>query len=247
MATCKVCSQELIIELDPEDFNEATSSAAGGSASSVPDDLLLSCGCHFHWQCLLDESRQIATSHTCPSCNMSITSASGQVLTRYHNEGGVQENLDIAPLITEEAYLDANPTARPARAYLTMCAEGDGAGIVELLQAIEEDSDEGDMSPSDILRYQDPLDSMKTGLHVAVEKQQKEIVWVLLWLGADIPEHAFPEEVIQAAQTMNAGRNATQGPDIRKFQDGQGRTAGDIALNMGDTWTSLLGAGFLIA
>ena len=42
-----------------------------------------------------------------------------QVITRYHNEGGIQENLDILPLITEEAYLDANPAARPARAFMS--------------------------------------------------------------------------------------------------------------------------------
>jgi len=43
------------------------------------------------------------------------------------------------PLITEEAYLETNPQARPARAYLTLCGEGDVAGIIELLKAIEED------------------------------------------------------------------------------------------------------------
>jgi hypothetical protein len=41
------------------------------------------------------------------------------ILARYHNEGGVQENLDILPLVTEEAYLEANPAARPARAFMT--------------------------------------------------------------------------------------------------------------------------------
>jgi hypothetical protein len=41
------------------------------------------------------------------------------ILARYHNEGGVQERLDVLPLITEEAYLEANPAARPARAFMT--------------------------------------------------------------------------------------------------------------------------------
>jgi len=74
------------------------------------------------------------------------------VLTRYHNEGGVQEGLDISALITEEAYLDANPAARPARALLTMCSEGDNLGVVELVRAIQEDPDEGDMTPGELLR-----------------------------------------------------------------------------------------------
>lgn len=38
-----------MIELFPEDFDEATSSSVG-VAQSAPDDLmLLSCSCHFHW------------------------------------------------------------------------------------------------------------------------------------------------------------------------------------------------------
>jgi len=71
-----------------------------------------------HRQCLLDESSKIATDGACPSCRKAI-STSGQILTKYHNEGGVQDNLDIAALVKEEAYLEANPAARPARAYLT--------------------------------------------------------------------------------------------------------------------------------
>lgn len=49
MAVCKACEQPLVLELDPEDFDEATSSAVGGQPSSVPDDLELPCLCHFHW------------------------------------------------------------------------------------------------------------------------------------------------------------------------------------------------------
>lgn len=48
MDTCKLCSQELKIELDDDSFDEATSSAVGVS-HSAPDDLLLTCGCHYHW------------------------------------------------------------------------------------------------------------------------------------------------------------------------------------------------------
>lgn len=86
-------------------------------------------------QCLLDESLQIALDLACPSCQRSIvTTAPGPsatnhalppaspqplILVRYHNEGGIQENLDILPLITEEAYLNANPAARPARAFMS--------------------------------------------------------------------------------------------------------------------------------
>jgi hypothetical protein len=168
-----------------------------------------------------------------------------QILTRYHNEGGIQENLDILPLITEEAYLDANPTARPARALMTMCGEGDVSGIVELLTALGEDADEDDMTPSELLRFQDPLDGMKTGLHVAIEKSQEEVVWLLLWLASAIPTEAFPQEVSEAAATIGAGRDTAGGVDIRGLKDEGERTAGDVAGTMGSQWAALVGAGVL--
>lgn len=36
MDTCKICSQNLVVELEDE-------------SETAPDDLQLSCGCHFHW------------------------------------------------------------------------------------------------------------------------------------------------------------------------------------------------------
>ncbi|CAL3971359.1 hypothetical protein PZA11_007865 [Diplocarpon coronariae] len=260
MAKCKSCEQPLVVELDPESFDEANSPAVG-QGSSAPDDLLLVCGCHFHWQCLLDESPQIALDLACPVCQRSIvTTAPGPsatnsilqpnppqplVLTRYHNEGGVQENLDILPLVTEEAYLVANPAARPARAFMTMCAEGDVAGIIELLKALVAEPDEGDMLPAELLRFQDPLDRMKTGLHVAIERSQQEAVWLLLWLASAAQTHAFPGEVIQAAETMDADRGTAEGVDIRGLRDEQGQTAEDVARGMGNAWAGLLSAGLL--
>jgi hypothetical protein len=53
MATCKSCGQALVLELDPDDFDEATSSVVGGSPTVVPDDLELPCSCHFHWYVVL--------------------------------------------------------------------------------------------------------------------------------------------------------------------------------------------------
>jgi hypothetical protein len=166
---------------------------------------------------------------------------SSKVLTRYHNEGGVQDSLDVLPLIVEEAYLEANPAARPARAFMTMCAEGDVAGIVELLKAIEEDHDDEDMSPAHLVRYQDPLDGMIIGLHVAVEKNQQEVLWLLLWLASDIPTSAFPQEVIHLTETMGAERYPNTGTDIRRLKDEQERTAEDIASGMPNWANSLAG------
>ncbi|CZS88062.1 hypothetical protein WAI453_000460 [Rhynchosporium graminicola] len=261
MSRCRSCEQPLLITLDPESLDEATSSLVGqGQGLTEPDDLLLRCGCHFHWQCLLEESPQIALDLACPYCQQTIVSTAAgpsatnsaissepqpQIVTRYHNEGGIQENLDILALITEEAYLDANPAARPARAFMTMCAEGDIGGIVELLEALEEEPDEGHMSPSELLRFQDPLDGMKTGLHVAIERSQQEAVWLLLWLASSLPIHAFPDEVAHAAESLEAGRETAPGVDIRGLKDEQGRVGEDVAGRMGNVWGGLLAAGIL--
>ncbi|CZR60505.1 uncharacterized protein PAC_10401 [Phialocephala subalpina] len=274
MATCRLCSQALTVELDSDSFDEATASSVG-HASTAPDDLLLTCGCHFHWQCLLDESPQIALDLACPACQNSIVSttpgpsstnrllpqSSPQpfILSRYHNEGGIQENLDILPLITEEAYLEANPSKRPARAFMIMCAEGDVTGIVELLKNLQEDGmDEDDeeeeeedgekMKPGEVVRWQDPLDGGKTGLHVALEKGQEEAVWLLLWLGSGIETGVFPQEVVHAAETMEAERNlgeAGKGEDVRGIRDEAERTPGDVVRNMGSAWAGLVAAGIL--
>ncbi|KAH8820979.1 hypothetical protein F5884DRAFT_850226 [Xylogone sp. PMI_703] len=256
MSVCSICSQDLVVDLDPQDFDEATSSAAGGSEAVVPDDVqILQCGCHFHWQCLLDESTKIINTFSCPACNTHILSSSSsaaqsldgiKLLTRYHNEGGIQENLDIMGFVREEAYLDANPWARPARAFLTMCVEGDVNGMVEQLKAMEEDPIEGDISPTDLLRYQDDLDDMKTGLHMAIEKEQEEVVWLLLWLASNLSTEAFPDEVSHAANTMEIGRETAHGTDIRSLRDSSGSTAADIAKRNGtNRWAGILAAGIL--
>jgi hypothetical protein len=153
-------------------------------------------------------------------------------------------------LITEEAYLDANPAARPARAYLTMCAEGDVGGIIELLRNVvgdDDDMDEDDsMSPADLLRYQDPLDNMKSGLHLAVEKSQQEIVWMLLWLASNLPEGSFPGQAVGTARILGAGRSiAGHGEDIRSLKNEQGETVRTIAERMGGAMGELVRASIL--
>lgn len=40
MATCSACQDHLVYQLDE---------SVNGEDTTVPDDLQLSCGCHFHW------------------------------------------------------------------------------------------------------------------------------------------------------------------------------------------------------
>ncbi|KAI0383224.1 hypothetical protein F5Y04DRAFT_250876 [Hypomontagnella monticulosa] len=254
MAACKVCEQPLTLELDNDDGSD--------EPQLIPDDLELTCGCHYHWQCLLDQAAELAISLQCPSCdtglaanvagpsstNQYLPSAHGaSILTRYTNEGGVQENYDILPAITEEAYLEANPEARPARAYHVMCSEGDVGGIVELLRDAEQaDADEPMMNSSQLIRYQDPLGNSKTGLHLAVEKGQEEVIWLLLWIASTLPTDAFPEPAVQTAQAMGIQRPSTlASEDIRALTDNQGRTAEAVAAQLGGIWSHIVESGIL--
>lgn len=249
-STCKVCDDPLLFEVEDEDNNE-------GAPQQVPDDLELACGCHFHWQCLLDQSSDLAISLQCPACQGQIANnpagpsvtnpflhaaPSMAILARYTSEGGVQDNYDILPSVTEEAYLAANPEARPARAFHVMCSEGDVEGIVELLRDTEEQQQQGGseeetpapLSTPQLLRYQDPLGGNKSGLHLAVEKGQDEVVWLLLWLASPLRTETFPETAVAAAQAIGLQRPHTAPQDdVRALRDDQGRTAEELAATMG--------------
>ncbi|WZH43452.1 RING-type domain-containing protein [Fusarium acuminatum] len=263
MSLCKACEEPLVLSLHPEedvDGEPGMSSSTGPSTasdSSVPDDLELPCGCHFHWQCLLDQSSDIALSLKCPSCSTylpvnsegpSVTNPffsappGTSILTRYTNEGGVQEKLDILPSITEEAYLESYPEARPARALHVMCTEGDVGGIVELLR--DAGDEVGDMAS--LVTYQDPLGDMKSGLHLAVENAQEEALWLLLWLCSTVPSSSFPDHARSVAEAVGVGRlSVNSEKDIRGLRDSQGRTAADLAQQQQGQWGSILETGLL--
>lgn len=56
MSVCAKCSKPLEVEVDVFDSEDedvemggASSSAAQQTPQTVPDDVLLSCGDHFHW------------------------------------------------------------------------------------------------------------------------------------------------------------------------------------------------------
>ncbi|KAJ4318105.1 hypothetical protein N0V84_007004 [Fusarium piperis] len=261
MSLCEVCEESLVLRLDPdEDVDDEAGVASAGPSSvseSFPDDLELPCGCHFHWQCLLDQSSNVAVSLKCPSCrtylpvNDAGPSATNQflsappgaaILTRYVNEGGAQENLDILPSITEEAYLESHPEARPARALHVMSAEGDVGGIIELLRDVSDEIED----LASFVRYQDPLADMKSGLHLAIEHHQEETLWLLLWLCSTIPDAAFPETARSVAQVLGVGRISVPAEgDIRGLRDSQGQTAADLAQQKQAQWAPILQTGLL--
>jgi len=54
MDICVACHRPLVLEIDDLDEDKdvgmgGSSSAAATAKETVPDDVALSCGCHFHW------------------------------------------------------------------------------------------------------------------------------------------------------------------------------------------------------
>lgn len=181
-----------------------------------------------------------------------------QVLCTLHNEGGLQEDLDILPLLTEESYLKAYPEERKCRAFLEFCREGDIQAIIGMLRA-DSDSDEDEEMVDDdqtegrevgvdaMLRYQDPIGDMQSGLHAAVQAQSREVAWLLLLLASNLPLTEFPPEVFQEAEALGIMRGLTEDKaDIRGMKDANGKTAEDIAREIGGVWiTGWVGSGRL--
>nr|OQO32111.1 hypothetical protein B0A51_00954 [Rachicladosporium sp. CCFEE 5018] len=233
---CAQCNLPLVLTLTPDSEDEEPTSS---DTNTLPDDVHLPCGHHFHWSCLLEAYE----TTSCPACHTDISSpppasssssqqADPQILVTLHNEGGLQQNLDIFPLLREEAYLRAFPEQRKCLAFLEFCAEGDQHAIVTLLQAPPE---EGDPTPGQILRSTHPFSHPpgQTGLHIAVSNGHREVAFLLLLLASEVPELDFPALVYQEAAAMGIMREEQAGlPDIRGMLDEGGRSAEDVARSM---------------
>ena len=205
-------------------------------------------------QCLLD-----AYSLTqCPNCSTNLITPSltgaEQIICTMNNEGGLQANLDIMPFLKEESYLKCYPEERKARALLEFCRQGDlGAVVDTLLNDDDEGSDDDAGAQSsrqanvaDILRYQDPIGDMESALHAAVSGGSREVVWLLLLVSSAFDLEQFPPEVLQEAETLGITRGDMTGKtDIRGLKDAKGRSAEQVAAELGGIWNEWLGTGRL--
>lgn len=184
----------------------------------------------------------VVSSLQCPGCgsplapsagsSSSAVAASPLILTTYASEGGVEQDLDIFPVLREEAYLESNPEARPARALHIMAAEGDVEGAVDLLRTVsEEEAGNAEEALGRLIRYQDPLADSKTALHLAVEAGKEDFVWLLLWVSTTLPDAAFPDASRALAQSLGLGRLGVSSPnqDIRALQDVNGNIPETLA------------------
>ncbi|PSR81835.1 hypothetical protein BD289DRAFT_372133 [Coniella lustricola] len=262
---CKVCEEPLLVPVEDSDDEgqgqAGPSSSSSSRANTVPDDLEFPCGCHYHWQCALDQSSHIALHLTCPSCDAHLVSNNAgpsvtnpvfhtsqnpaAVLCRYSSDGGVEESYNILPVLTEEAFLESHPTERRHRAFLTMCGEGDVLGTVDLLKDAAADGDD----VRTIVLYRDALAGGKSALQIALEKNHEEVVWLLLYLASPrMPTEAFPDEAIAAAMSMEVDRmpaDSGAAVDITELRDDEGRSALEYARALAPTWDRLVHAGVL--
>jgi hypothetical protein len=119
----------------------------------------------------------------------------------------------------------------------------------------DEDEDEA-MADSDqsgkelgidkLLRYQDPIGDMQSGLHAAVQAQSREVAWLLLLLASNLDLMEFPPLVFQEAEAMGIMRGLTEDKvDIRSLKDANGKTAEDLAAAIGGVWVGWTGNGRL--
>ena len=164
------------------------------------------------------------------------------------NEGGLQEELDILPLLEEESYLKAYPEERKCQAFLELCGAGDIEAIVDLLAEDDEEACQENAKHIDVLRYQDQIKTMNSGLHVAVQNQQTQVAWLLLLLASNLPMQEFPAEVVAAAEALNMTREDQTGKtDIRGLKDAGGATAEQRAASLGGVWRGWVHSGRLKA
>lgn len=116
--------------------------------------------------------------------------------------------------------------------------------IIDLLRDSEEQTDfpgielQGASVPFDqLLRYQDQLGSFKSGLHIAVENENLDPAWLLLFLASNLDLSSFPSHILAGAREFGITRpNQMAMTDIRDLKDVEGRIAKEIAQGTGGIW-----------
>lgn len=250
-SVCAKCANPLTMDIEPDSDDEDTQmggSSTSAQSTTVPDEVTLPCGDKYHWECLLSAYEL----DKCPACNTHILTPSNEILVNLNNEGGLQEGIDIFPILKEESYLRAYPEERKCRAFLEFCREGDHRAVAELVRSCSESQDEEDAeegpskSADEVLRYQDPIGEMESGLHAAAANGHREVAWLLLLLASQLPEMEFPALVYQEAAALGVMREDQEGKvDIRSLRDAQGQTAEDVAREVGVIWNGWIGNGRL--
>lgn len=198
----------------------------------------------------MDVAHRVASTLECPVCCKNVgvradgpsttdETRSGAIIAQYTSEDGVQADVDLLPFLAEEASVRQHPLGRLSQALHHMCAEGDVAAMVELLR-------ENSVS-EELLGWTDKMNNESSLLHVAVDRQHEEAVWLLLWLMSELPIESFPSAVRDIVEAMNLPRlHIGKILDIRNKRDCFGRTAEDLARQKPEAWAAMLEAKLLL-
>lgn len=191
----------------------------------------------------------------CPNCSKDISSLSPtgqqQVLCTVRNEGGVQNNFDILPSATEEAYLRAYPEERRGHAYLEFCRAGDLDAIIHMIKDTDDDDDSGneheDQPDTGFLTYTGAFEGIEgSGLHVAIREGREDVAWLLLALASTLDWAQFPPPVLQAMTSLRLSKDdRVAGTDIRTVNDSEGRSPKALAEQIGGPWRAWIDSGRL--
>lgn len=269
---CASCHDTLWLEVEPDSDVEDSNSKTPAKTEAVPDDVELSCGCHYHWyvpslsctprgwkliqlprECFLEAY----TITQCPNCTKDISSLSStgqqQVLCIVRNEGGVQENYDILPSAIEESYLRAYPEERRGHAYLEFCREGDIDAIIHMIKDADhddEDDDEREEQPDmDFLTYRGTFEGIEgSGLHVAIRYGREDVAWLLLALASTLDWAQFPPPVLHAMTSLGLSKeDRVAGIELRNIDDSDGQSPKALAEKLGGPWKAWVDSGRLTA
>jgi hypothetical protein len=108
----------------------------------------------------------------------------------------------------------------------------------EAMDGADEESGRRVIGVDELLRYQDPIGDMQSGLHAA-QAQSREVAWLLLLLASNLPLLEFPATVFQEAEAVGIMRGLTEDKvDIRSMKDANGKTAEDLAREVGGVWAT---------
>ncbi|KAI5776824.1 hypothetical protein EDC01DRAFT_624825 [Geopyxis carbonaria] len=198
---CAACAEPLYI---PDSFSDDDDilPAPASSTSTFPsaqngliDDVELPCGCHFHYACL--EDSYPISHHDCPFCGDAAPTA-GPWLVVLRNEGGEQRDYDLGAALAEEAFMDANPDLKRARAFLEFVAAGDREMVREMLA-----TDQARV----LAGVRD--EEGRAAVHVAVENGRRGVLEVLVRAGfGGVDGQGRTWEEVASARGVTAGEVA---------------------------------------
>jgi len=192
VGTCAICDEPLLVP-DTDSPKSTT--------TFFLDDVELNCHHHFRWSCFADYDREAPTNRSsCPACGSPTLSSSGLLIVTIRNEGGVTENFNLGAELDEEAFYDAHPQLKCARAFLGLMAQREFDAAAELLHS----GDDGTEEISVDCRLSD---GGQTALHMAALNDDVEACILLLNWGAS-PDLQDEQGKTALAYAMEHGADA---------------------------------------